>query len=494
MHPAIYEALVLTLMGFSGVGAGLLLGIRQVIPLAVAGLAASTVIRVWSAFASWSLGLPELNLELWVAVSAGAAVAAGIVHFREWRRALAAVVLFGGLALAALGSKYVLDIGERHHSDVSQNIGMAVILFQGDSPDLAPAAKNFKRGIAYPLMLALGPEGRILGGFTPLIFLMTLLLAGWLARELLDASISTGLLWGVFAVVAAFSISVPMFRAAMFYLNGHTLMGFGILLLVGGVALAFRSQQFDAVPVALSLLGGVIGVTARIEGAVLVLTLLAMLGSAPLFATCKMRLQLFSVLGLIGVSLSWWLIALDSPVFGRLGLPLGTEWVLLVITIVGATLVASPYMDSIRKFFVLTVIGIIGIGLAREIWQSSDPVGLILAQWPNLGLGAGGWGTAAHVFVASAVVLGLRRRSSDYRLLLALSAMLIGAILYSKTFDGGFGREGFYDSVNRMWLHVMPTILLTALIGYSEVVKNSFGSTAKPSPSRMGPDKLVSAN
>jgi len=122
------------------------------------------------------------------------------------------------------------------------------------------------------------------------------------------------------------------------------------------------------------------------------------------------------------------------------------------------------------------------------------PGELILAQWPNLGLGAGGWGTAAHVFVASALLLGLRRRSSSYRLLLALSALLIGAILYSKTFDGGFGREGFYDSVNRMWLHVMPTILLTALIGYAEAVKNAFGSTEKTSPSRRGPDKLVSAN
>ena len=494
MHPAIFEALILALMGVSGVGAGLLLGIRQAIPLAIVALATSTVARVWSAFAVWSLGRPELNFEVWIGISLLAFAVAAVVSHKDWLIASKAIALFGGLAIVALFTKYVLDVGERHHSDVSQNLGMAIVLFQGDSEDLEPAAKNFKRGIAYPLMLGLGPEDRILSAFTPMVFLTTLLLAGWLARELLDRKVGTGVLLGVGAAVAVFSITVPMFRVSMFYLNGHSLMGFGVLLLVGGVALALRAQKFDRVPIALTLLGGVIGITARIEGVVLVLVVLAVLVSKHLFVSLKTRLQLFSVLALIGLSLAWWLIALESPVFQRLGIPTGTEWVLLILSLAGAALVASPFVDSFRKYFALATSAIIVFGLLVEVWQSGNPVGLVLAQWPNLGLGAGGWGTAAHVFVGSALLLGVRRRSSDYRLLLTLSVLLIGAILYSKTFDGGFGREGFYDSVNRMWLHVMPTILLAALMGYAELVHKAFGRDSEAAEVSRNSEKVSTAN
>ena len=96
--------------------------------------------------------------------------------------------------------------------------------------------------------------------------------------------------------------------------------------------------------------------------------------------------------------------------------------------------------------------------------------------------------------IASALFLGIRRRSSDYRLLLTLSVLLIGAILYPKTFDGGFGREGFYDSVNRMWLHVMPTILLTALMGYAELIHQALSRGSEAANVSRNSEKLPTAN
>ncbi len=494
MHPAIYEALVLGVMGFSGVGAGLLLGIRQAIPLAIVALGATTVLRVWTAFAVWSFGVPSWNFEVWLVGSAALLLAGIATHWRQWRVGIAALGIFAGLSVVSLSTKYLLDIGERHHSDISKVLGVALVVVQGDLDDLSQAAGSYKRGIAYPLMLALGPEGRILGGFTPVVFLMTLLLAGWLARQFLLSSVSNRMLGLVALGIAAFSVTVPIFRAAMFYLNGHTLMGFGVLLLVGGLLLARRDNHFGPLPTTFVLLGGVIGMTARIEGVVMVLVVIAALVGQQFWSQSVERIRLFAVLSLTGLSLTWWISSLDSPVLNRVGLPENGLQLLVGLSIAGAALAALPWIDPGRRFLLPAVAVALAFLLGREVWQSGDPVSLILAQWPNLGLGAGGWGTAAHVFVASALLLGLRRRSSSYRLLLALSALLIGAILYSKTFDGGFGREGFYDSVNRMWLHVMPTILLTALIGYAEAVKNAFGSTEKTSPSRRGPDKLVSAN
>jgi len=61
-HPALYESIILVVMGVSGVGAGLLFGVRQPIPLAISALAATTVLRVWSAFHGVVLWVPRAQL------------------------------------------------------------------------------------------------------------------------------------------------------------------------------------------------------------------------------------------------------------------------------------------------------------------------------------------------------------------------------------------------------------------------------------------------
>jgi len=324
-------------------------------------------------------------------------------------------------------------------------------------------------------MLALGPEGRLLSAYTPLVYFALLLAAGWIAWKLLAGRVS----WKVFAVVVGavgvFSLTVPMFRAAMSYLNAHTLMGFATVLLVGGFLIARQEQRFSSIPLAFTLVGGALGATARVEGIALVLVVVIALVSQTWWSGATSRIQLFAALSVIGLTLTWWLASLDSPVIERLGLPDSAFGLLVLVTLVGAGLAASKWIDPIRAWMLPAAAGILLVLLARVVWQSSNPIGTVLAQWPNLGLGVGGWGTAAHVFIGSAVLLGIRRRSAEYRWLLGLSVLLIGAILFTKTFDGGFGREGFYDSVNRMWLHVMPTILVATLVGYAEALHTALG-------------------
>ena len=69
MHPAVYEIAILTLMGVSGVGLAWLMGFRHVLPLTVAGLAASISLRILSSVALWTFGLSSGHLEAWAAVS-----------------------------------------------------------------------------------------------------------------------------------------------------------------------------------------------------------------------------------------------------------------------------------------------------------------------------------------------------------------------------------------------------------------------------------------
>ena len=456
-------------MGLTGVAAGLAFGVRQWLPLAFLALAASTVFRVWTAFAVWSMGRPEWTPEAWIGLSTAVLIYASIRKWQLWRPALGAIGVFGAGSVVALATKYLFDIGERHHSDSANVLALAVVAIQGDMADTSPISGAFKRGIAYPLMLGLGPEGRILSAYTPLVYLALLLATGWIAWQIVRHHVS----WEVFAVVATtigiFSLSVPMFRAAMFYLNGHTLMAFALILMVGGFLLARRDQAFSTLPTVLTLFGGVLGATARIEGIALVLILVVALVDQKWWRRGDDRLRLFASLGLIGLSLTWWLSSLNSPVLDRFGL---SDWILVGLSVVGAGLAASKLLDPLRGWLVpLIALVIIGL-LGRVVWQSGDPLRTVLAQWPNLGLGRGGWGTAAHVFLGSAVLLGWKSRSTEYRWLFGLSTLIIGAILFTKTFDGGFGREGFYDSVNRMWIHVMPVILASALVGYSELISS----------------------
>jgi hypothetical protein len=123
--------------------------------------------------------------------------------------------------------------------------------------------------------------------------------------------------------------------------------------------------------------------------------------------------------------------------------------------------------------------------LLKVVFSSGDTIGMALAQWPNLGLGAGGWATAAHMFIGSMVLIGLTKRSANFRQLLFASALVIGGILFTKTFDGAFGGAGFYDSVNRMWLHVMPLVMTATLLGYSELLGELFRQSQQPRYARL---------
>lgn len=475
-HPVVVDALVLALMGLSGVAAGLLLGVRQWIPLTFLAVALSTVVRTWSAFAMWSLGMHHLITDAWIVASIALVVVGGALAWRHWRIALLATSALGAASVVALTTKYVLAIGERHHTDSANAIAVAVVGLGGEVDNLDPIAGSAKRGIAYPLMLGLGPEGRVLAGFTPLLFMMILLAVGWIAWQILRDTVRPQAFWIAVGSLGLFSLSVPIFRAAMFYLNAHILMGFAMVLLVGGLLLARQQRSFSGLPLLLTLVGGVIGVTARVEGIVLVLALLVALVGQSWWSSSVERMRLFATLAIVGITFTWWLSSTNSPLIERFGL---TSWILVVLSLVGAALAASPWIDRLRgallPLFAAAVVGVLLGGIA----MSANPLAQVLAQWPNLGLGRGGWATAAHVFIGSVVLLGFFRRSLAYRWLLGISALMIVTILFSKGFDGGsfsvgFGREGFYDSVNRMWLHVMPTIMVMTIVGYAELLHSAF--------------------
>ena len=471
MTPWLFEALVLAMMGLSGVAAGIAVGWRHPLLLAGGAVLISGTVRVFTSVAVWSAGLPTLIQDSWWWISGLILVTAGtwavVKHRREF---FAGFGVFAAFSAVGIIVKYVLAWGERHHRDSTSVVETALMIFQSG---LSPAEWDpyIKRGLSYPLMLALGPDGRMLSAITPVILLSIAALSWWLATTVMSGRVPTR--WQIVAgvVVGAFSLTVPIFRVSLTYLNSHTLMALGVLAMVAALVLQAKNQALTRETIALLAFGGLIAATARVEGAVTVAVLLSVLVSSRWISTTRDRTAIVAIIVFPVVGLTWWLDAIESDLPESLGL--GTA-VIVLGAAVAAIVVTSPLLDRVRHFIFPAVVVVVFALLIRIPLGSSDPLATVLTQFNNLALGYGGWGVAAAALGASLVLLGWRSRSSDYRLLALMSVVLIFVTLFSKLFDGegtlagGFGRDGFYDSVNRMWLHTLGVVATTMIVGYAE--------------------------
>lgn len=480
MSALTYEIFVVALLSLSGVSLSYLLGIRHIFPLAMSGLAAITSLYTLIAFGAWGAGnnsyIDEISLVLSLIII-GLALWFGR---KDLRNLAIATGLLSGLGAVSLVFKYIIPVGERHHSDSAGIISNALIVIQREADDLFRLAETPKRGVALSVMLATGPDGRIFSAFVPMVFLSTLLAIVWIGWKLSSRFASRSSYFAVISAVGVFSLSVPMFRASMFYINGHTLLALGVALMLAGVVNVRLDGIFNQPSAALVLIGALTTVTARIEGLIFAGVMLAALTHAvkPLHITERIRLGV--VLVATGGVFTWWLVAVKSPLFDTFGVP---AWLIAVLTLAGSIVIAIPHVDRLRRW-VYPVVFALGIALlVREAWQSGNLLNPALSQIPNLVFGEGGWATAALMTLGSLLVLGWRSQTSEYRFLVGLSILLVSVVLFSKTLDGGFGRPGFGDSVNRMWLQVLPVITVTTLVGYSHLLHQarnlSWGRTGR---------------
>jgi hypothetical protein len=470
LTPWLFEALVTALIGLSGVGLGIIVGWRHPLLLASMAILVSTSVRVLTTFGVWTLGVFSWLTESWWTVSIIVAVAGAVVALLRARREyVQSLAIFSAFGAASLLVKYVFQVGERHHRDSSSTVETALLIFQNE---LDPALwdPSEKRGLAYPMMLALGPDPRMLSVITPLIFFSLLALSWWVAREFLRDRIP--LRWQIISgvLVLAFSVTVPIFRVSLTYLNSHTLMALAVLAMAGAYLVAERDGRVTLPTAAMMVVGSFIGSTARVEGIVFVAVALALIISGKSVKGLSGRVGVFLAVALSGTSLALWLHLIGSGVPDDFGVPL---WAVALATVVAAALVVVPLLDRVRwVFFPLAGVIIAGV-IIRVALAADNPLTPFMSQFNNVVLGYGGWGVAASALAASLVLLGWRARSSQYRKLAALLVVLIFSALFAKLFDGGgfgggFGRDSFYDSANRMWLHTLGVAMAAMVMGFAE--------------------------
>ena len=475
------EALLLALIGITGVGMSWLMGARGFLPLVVIGFAASVSLRIITTLATWSVGATSWSVPVWVGVSLGLG-AWGLWRGRaHWMSLLIGIAVLGLSSLSVLVTKFVFGIGEKEHTDSAGIVASALVAVQGNrvTPGEFGALIGEKRGPAYPWMLSLGPDERIFATFTPLLFLVTLAAVIWAVAGLSQRGIPLWIYLTVFGVLLSFSMSVPMFRAAMFYLNSHTMMGFGLLLMSFSFLLARRDRTLGNLTMWMGILGGIISATSRSEGIALAAVVLAALVGEQIWNTGRLRIRLGLVLSACGVTFAWWVLVLNSPLAERAP---GGAWGLVVFALGLSVLAPMKIWDSLRPAALpLIAIGTFGY-LVWVIVSSSNPQALVMTQAPNLLEGAGGWGLAAAAAGISLVLLGWKQQPDSYRQLVKVAIVALAMLFAAKTFDGGgFGRESFFDSLNRMYLHVMPMILTATALGYVSLLQRSFSGVTYPS-------------
>lgn len=477
LSPWLFELITLMVMGLSGIAIAVFAGLRQ--PAIIAGLALglSSALRVTITLTDWAIGPFHIDTEAWWVVSI-ALIAGGIVALatgiRRRSHVWQAVLIYTGLVAVALVTKYVAGIGERHHSDSANTVALSLLIIQQDQPPES-LSNAVKRGFAYPLLLALGPEGRILGGLTPMIFLSTALLVVGLGAYVVKGKVPTRAL--VIAAVAVSGVlwSVPIIRVSMFYLNAHTLTAYATLMVVAGALVVAKEKTFSAGATVALIAGGLVAATSRGEGIIFAAIGLALAASASYPWSIRDRAVFVAVVMVPILGAIWWFSTVGASVIDEFGF---TPLLLVAAGLVAGVIVATPLIDPIRGWFpAITAVTVVVYVFGRPA-ISGDPLGPVRSMWNNVVLGYGGWGVLFPLLLAGLVVMGWVGRSQTYRhIALTAISVIVGAMLAHNLFSsGGFGRDGFYGSLNRMFMQTTGVVALASLVGVAELLRSALPS------------------
>ena len=459
MASAFTEGLVLALVVFGGSSGAWLLGFRQTVWITAAGFVLAVLARVGIFMGLLSVDFPHSSKVVWASVMLATGMV-GLLVSRADRRLLSAVSLGLLLGVVAVVLKHILRIGERFHEDSAQIVLWSLLVFGADN-----LHNDVKRGLALPLMLSSETDGSLLTVFIPFVFLVLVLVTFSFSRELTSATLPARNFAALVALLALVSLSTPMLRVLVFYINSHTMVALGIGLVMVAVIRLTRNLQLSSQDNVLLAIGGLFAVWSRYEGIVYFLVALAplVLRCASLSARAKLKLGISAALPVTGWVAWSHFTAPDLPMFNSIN-PTLTGGLILIV---GAlALLLSEQLA--RLLFITSTLGFAGI--AAYLILNSGQVTL-LNQVRNLVLGLGGWGFVAPTMVLLLVVIGRRKKSRIYRLLLTYVMLVIFATVALKFFDGaGLGRQGFNDSINRAWSHWLFLWWVAPFVGLAEIM------------------------
>lgn len=461
----IFEITTLAIFMAAGFSISTLLGIKSLTQAMALGLALSVLWRTLSHTTLYLAGLAEYSQILWLVGSLVAIAAVGILRFRD--RAI--WLGLGASALAGFISALVtrgLGIRGIPHSDSLWIMTLSDLMQRAGDLEIVGGRTAIKRGFAYPLSLSLGPDGSILTGLTPLIYVALVLAIIWAVVSLAPKLELKQWLW-ILLPLGLVLLTAPIILRAIWYLNGHTLTALGVTLAVAAVVISVRDSELSRQNLVTVMAGLALISLTRPEGVAFAAVIAAPLISRRWISRWDVRLIAGSALMSFGI----WMYVYDGYIPNLIRL---YDERFPIAMLVGSFLVGLKIFDWFRfRLVPLAITGmtaLLGFVIARSFAELSSD---LLIQFKNMFLGAGFWGGFFIAAVVSLLLIGLKNQPESYQLLVTMSVMLVLGSLAAKLMDGGLfgdptlGREGWTDSLNRMWLHSFGIFVITLIVGYA---------------------------
>jgi hypothetical protein len=485
------EVLTLGLIMLSGIAAAWLMGARHWLLLVSLGLLTSVTWR-WVSYATMNtLGALEADTVIWYAGSVLMLGAGAWAAARRKKFVLAAGIGFG-MAMLAPALTRLIGLRGVDHSDSLWILTLSDHFQASGDPTILGGRTAIKRGFSYPLMLALGPEGQSLTGFTPLVYLGLIAAIAWVLIRLLPNT-RWWLVVSLSVLVTAVAFIPLMPWRALLYVNGHTLTALGVTLAVGAAAIIVRDQTLKA-PHLMAVVFGLATIgTTRPEGVAFAALIAFPLISARWLGSSNgrrwaVRLITASVL----LPFASWMWVYDAYLTRSFRFD---PWEFFVLSIAISFLSGIEIFDWFRERMAHFALGALALALvAAGVLYGERLLPGLAAQWVNLGEGRGHWGFYLLAVVPLLLAVGWRNTTREYRLLAITTLMLFVATFASKLLDGGLagspdlGRIGWSDSLNRMWLHSFGIFLITAIVGLVQRANQGWPLQPNPLPTAPRPE------
>lgn len=465
-----YDWLVLTLILGGGFSMARLLSVPGVTLQLTSGLLFGVLWRELSFALVNVFSATEWSWALWLIGSIGAMALAAQRGVLPWLRGFAWALLLAGVA----ASTRIFGLAGTPHSDSIWIFTLSDLMAGGGDMAILNGRTSIKRGFAYPLMLSLGNDGVHLTSITPLIALMLAVASVWLVVTLLGGQRHPRLSWlavGGAVALAIFTATVPL--RSVFYVNGHTLLALGLLLLVAVSVLANRDGRLAPGHLAVAMAGIAVVATTRPEGIAL-----AAVAALPLISQHWLaRWQVVALISSATLPLSIWLAVYDSYILNATGI----WWPIFAALLMGAgALVALRPFDWLRgNSVILALVAMVAVLVLAIGLLFNRLKGGLVAIWQNQFLTEGLWGYTLIGVLVIFVILGWRGTSGEYQTMLVSSLLILLGTLITKMLDGGqfgdptLGRLGWSDSLNRMWLHGFAIFVVTAVVGIMQRRKST---------------------
>jgi hypothetical protein len=457
------EMLVLTLIAVGGVSGAWILGARNTWLAIPVGMALVVVVRNLSFSALNLIGLRQFSaVTFFVILAAVALHAAWRARVGLWRPLSLAV----GFALASVMTTRWLGFLGTSHGDSLWILSFSHLIENNGSMEILDGHTSIKRGFAYPLLLALGPNQQFLSALTPYIFAALACSVIWLATTLLAKyDWHQVALIGALLLLATFSSVMPL--RSIYYINGHTLAGLGMLLAAGVTVLAIKENRLSLQNLAVACAGIFTVSASRAEGIALAALIVLPLISARFIS----RWQIIALVSSATVSLGVWLATYHSYIIHSTHLP----WIVFDTILVGlGCLPALRWLDWLRHRLVgVALVAMPLVIVLAELRYAKDLAKGNRSLFANLFLGQGFWGFGLAAVLILVAIFSFKRWSkftSEHKTLLIITVSLVLGSLIAKMLDGGqfghptLGRLGWSDSLNRMWIQSFGIFLVTALV------------------------------